>query len=386
MTTTVLTASSGVLTPTVNANTNTLVLTSALNVAAGSSRMVAVRTPGLTYGALDATTRIFSVQSDSGIGGWNELHAFTRDALLTPIIIGQQVGIATTLSLRSALGASSSDVAVTVGSSLADASVHASAKLLRVVTGAGAAEVEYGYLQKGFLSLGGASSNSGKNVFAAAKGTGIWEFSKGASDITPTLSVRNTAGKAFGLFVGTVGSGFSLDSTGSFFIMSEVRANIDAGTVGTGTILMTVAPTLTTFATPISLGGVTARSWPISATVTTAETQAASTAYADLATVGPTVTMTTGTSVLVMLNATCARSAAGNSAYMSVAVSGATTTAASDTNAAVVQSAGGGSNVLCRMLLLSVTAGSNTFTAKYKNDGGTTWTFSNRSMTVIPLN
>lgn len=122
------------------------------------------------------------------------------------------------------------------------------------------------------------------------------------------------------------------------------------------------------------------------AMVDTAETQTAGAGYANLATTGPAVTLATGTLVLVMLTASCLRSAAGNSASMSVAVSGATTTAASDANGAIVQSAGSGFNTLSRMVLLTVTAGINTFTASYKNDGGSTWTFSKRAITVIPIN
>lgn len=120
--------------------------------------------------------------------------------------------------------------------------------------------------------------------------------------------------------------------------------------------------------------------------IATAETQAASTAYGGLSTTGPVVTVTTGTLVLVLLSCQASRSAAGNSAYMSVAVSGATTIAAADSNAAINQSAGTGTNTLFVAKVLTVTAGSNTFTAKYRNDGGSTWTFQNRTMIVIPLN
>lgn len=121
------------------------------------------------------------------------------------------------------------------------------------------------------------------------------------------------------------------------------------------------------------------------ATVATAETQAASTAYADLATAGPSVTIEmTGTVAIVILSCKAERGGAGNSAFMGVAVSGASTVAASDaqaTSSASFQS--GIDNVMARVIRITgLTPGSNTFTAKYHNDGGSTWTFRNRSMAV----
>jgi hypothetical protein len=105
-----------------------------------------------------------------------------------------------------------------------------------------------------------------------------------------------------------------------------------------------------------------------------------STSYVDLATVGPSVTLTTGTSAIVSVGAASSPAAQGPSAVMSFAVSGATTIAASND----FSSLGGDpyvESVSMITKLTTLTAGSNTFTAKYKATSGTA-TFFNRSITV----
>lgn len=123
-------------------------------------------------------------------------------------------------------------------------------------------------------------------------------------------------------------------------------------------------------------------------TIATAETQAAAAAYGDLATVGPAVTLTTGSEVYVFLTCGMLKSSTSNFAYMSFAVSGATTRAANDNDAAVMGSAVAniGATVGAVLLITGLTPGANTFTCKYHNDGGTTWTFNRRSILVIPKN
>lgn len=110
-----------------------------------------------------------------------------------------------------------------------------------------------------------------------------------------------------------------------------------------------------------------------------------STSYTDLATAGPAVTLTTGTKALVVVSCGLYNSAA-NSTYMGFAVSGATTIAAADASAIEI----GGSNgtvfvAASRALMLTtLTAGSNVFTAKYRVSGGT-GNFYNRAIVVIDL-
>lgn len=122
------------------------------------------------------------------------------------------------------------------------------------------------------------------------------------------------------------------------------------------------------------------------AEVTTAESTN-STTFTNLATTGPAVTLVTGTSVAVRMVATgymTSGSAAGSN-IMSVDVSGATTTAASDANSGLCSPATAtGRFVLYRTVILTVTAGTNTFTAKYRTDSGThTWERRAIEVTVI---
>ncbi len=97
-----------------------------------------------------------------------------------------------------------------------------------------------------------------------------------------------------------------------------------------------------------------------------------STSYTDLTTSGPAVTLTTGTKALVIVSARLYSQTSSSHAYMSFAVSGATTTAASDDFALRAQQSSAAANQAFRMsaaAAVTLTAGSNTFTAKYKWDG-----------------
>ena len=125
---------------------------------------------------------------------------------------------------------------------------------------------------------------------------------------------------------------------------------------------------------------------PANATATVATSQTTtSTSYTDLATSGPAVTLTTGTKALVIITCASANTDINRTCLMSYAVSGATTIAASDSVASVNQNSGQTSTM--RYSLASVptlTAGSNTFTAKYAVNAGT-GTFWDREIFVINL-
>lgn len=105
-------------------------------------------------------------------------------------------------------------------------------------------------------------------------------------------------------------------------------------------------------------------------------------AYTDLTTVGPAVTITTGTQALVVITATLLP-VGGIEGYMSVAVSGATTIAAADTRALQGTAALHGASRV--VPVTGLTAGSNIFTAKYRSSGGSGSGFKDRSITVIPF-
>lgn len=113
-----------------------------------------------------------------------------------------------------------------------------------------------------------------------------------------------------------------------------------------------------------------------------------STSYADLDTVGPTVTCVTGSRALYFISCEMSIDTSGVSANMSVAISGATTVAASDTGSLQIDGMGSADKP-CRIGLFNfyddLTPGENTFTAKYKALSGNWATFSNRSLTVIPF-
>ena len=124
---------------------------------------------------------------------------------------------------------------------------------------------------------------------------------------------------------------------------------------------------------------------PSSGTATVATSQStSSTSYTDLATVGPSVTLTTGTKALVIITAEV-RPPSGDNGYASVAVSGATTVAASDTWANYYVA---GTSIYARAsashIFTGLTAGSNVFTMKFRTASGTT-TFVNREIIVMDL-
>lgn len=121
---------------------------------------------------------------------------------------------------------------------------------------------------------------------------------------------------------------------------------------------------------------------PSSAIVATSETSV-SVAYADIATVGPTVSKLTGTNALVIVSCFLFNSGAGNVSSMSFTVSGATTLSAVDAQALQLHStiANGQGSYSRAYHLTGLTAGVNVFTAKYKVNAGT-GTFSARQLIV----
>jgi hypothetical protein len=119
-----------------------------------------------------------------------------------------------------------------------------------------------------------------------------------------------------------------------------------------------------------------------SAVVTTSQSTS-STSYTDLTTSGPAVTLTTGTKALVIIGSRL-NADSGWDAYMSYAVSGATTISASDQWC--LRSFDSYSQQFSfASTQVSLTAGSNTFTAKYKVGGGAAGSMSNRYIIVIDL-
>jgi hypothetical protein len=123
-----------------------------------------------------------------------------------------------------------------------------------------------------------------------------------------------------------------------------------------------------------------------SATVNAQETTT-STSFVDLATVGPSATLTTGQTVIVILSAALFNTVAGSTAQMSVQVSGASSVSPGVTIALIYESGSASdvSQMSYAFPISGLTAGSNTFTAKYRADPSGTATFLRRHLIVLPF-
>jgi hypothetical protein len=119
--------------------------------------------------------------------------------------------------------------------------------------------------------------------------------------------------------------------------------------------------------------------------ISTAQTTT-STSYANLATQGPIVTVTTGTQALVLFSCEMSNSTEGARCAVSYGVSGATTVAASD-DYRISYDENSADRVIGASrvhLHTSLTAGSNNFKHLYRVSGAT-GTFQLREMVVIAL-
>jgi hypothetical protein len=164
-----------------------------------------------------------------------------------------------------------------------------------------------------------------------------------------------------------------MTTTGDTIYSSSGSTPARLGIGSTGQVL-TVAAGVPSWATPAS--GLT-----FASAATSGEQTTSSTSYTDLSTV-TSVTLTTGTKALVFINSQL-RVTEDNYSYVSVAVSGASTVAASDAKA-IINYGQQQRRYGCAVYLSSLTAGSNTFTLKYKTGAGT-GAFVNREITVIDL-
>jgi hypothetical protein len=151
--------------------------------------------------------------------------------------------------------------------------------------------------------------------------------------------------------------------------------------IGSTDQILKVSGGVPVWATPASAS-------PASASATVATSQGTtSSGYTDLATAGPAVTLTTGTKVLVIISAFMYNNVSDGRVYMDFGISGATTRSATDSTALGHWStiANGPRIRHSSASFVTVTAGSNTFTAKYRRDYDGTATFENREITVIDL-
>lgn len=124
---------------------------------------------------------------------------------------------------------------------------------------------------------------------------------------------------------------------------------------------------------------------PSTATVTTSESTT-TTSYTDLATAGPSITVTCGTIAMVWFAASQANNVADHACLTSVEVSGASSVTASDNWAILSDGVTAGNFIRYGMAhaFTGLTAGSNTFKMKYRA-GSTTASFQFRELLVLPL-
>jgi hypothetical protein len=215
---------------------------------------------------------------------------------------------------------------------------------------------------------------------------------KANSATTSGLEWATAAADIEGVTAGTGisggGTSGTVTITNSMATAIDAKGDLVAGTaadtfsrlaVGTNGQVLTAASGESTGLQWTTISAIPANS---SATVATNQTTT-SQSYTDLATAGPAVTLTTGTKALVIMSSYSVVGT-GDNAFTSFAVSGATTIAATD-NYAISQSGTNRQSVSRATCLTTLTAGSNTFTMKYRGSGGGTGDFANREIIVIDL-
>jgi hypothetical protein len=123
-----------------------------------------------------------------------------------------------------------------------------------------------------------------------------------------------------------------------------------------------------------------------SAFTATSETISSS-AWGDLATVGPQVTVTTGVMALAFYTAWCVNNTLNQQAAANIQVTGASNVNPLDTPAYWENGkpANKGEQSMGVYLYTTLNPGSNTFTMKYRAYTSGTGTFSNRQLVILPL-
>lgn len=122
------------------------------------------------------------------------------------------------------------------------------------------------------------------------------------------------------------------------------------------------------------------------ASVNTSESTT-STSFADLTTVGPSVTVTTGVQALVVVTAEISNNTASQPGRVAVDISGATTLAP-DANKVLRQESSGTAEFQRASLVYlqaGLTPGSNTFKMMYSTVGTSTAAFNFRNLLVLPM-
>lgn len=266
---------------------------------------------------------------------------------------------------------------------------------------------------RGLVTLGVLTVGSNDQVLTADSAQALgckWAaVSAGGAPAFSTITGATNTGAAM-----VVGSGASLVPTGTGILRATdlifgsdaqgdiaVRGASAYGRVamvtkgnllaGTGTTAATLAVGTNDQVLTAASGETTGMKWAAQTLAITSDTAAViasqtttSTSYTDLATSGPAVTVTVGSSgkALISLSAEHFNSV-GDATFMDVTLSGANTRAASDSTALFLRSTAA-IRAASSFMLSGLSAGSTTFTAKYKVTSGT-GTFLARNISVVAL-
>ena len=229
-------------------------------------------------------------------------------------------------------------------------------------------------------------------LFAAGDTVFIQNLGAGACTVTAGTATVSTAGSLIlpqydaGILYFTsastaifydyiqVGAASPLTTKGDLYTYGTSDTRLGVGANGTTLVADSSESTGLKWQTPTA-------SVPANATATVNTAQGtSSSSYTDLATAGPAVTVTTGTKALVIITAEL-ESGSGTTANVSYDVSGATTISATDLEASYSTV---GTIRYAFHSVPTLTAGSNTFTVKYRSESGTK-NFARRTIFVMNL-
>jgi hypothetical protein len=283
-----------------------------------------------------------------------------------------------------------------------------------------------------------ATSSNTNNSIVARDGSGNFSAGTITAALNGNASTATTATSASGLAAGTYANAVTFSNAGNSFTgihsgngagLSNLTAgNISAGTAGInitgsaatattagnvsgivavangGTGVSTTAANLV-FASPNGASGAptfralvaadlpgASVSVPVNNVVATSQTTI-STSFTDLASAGPSVAANISATgkALVTVTTLMSNGVANDGCSMGFAVSGATTVAASDAQSVRLDNNNGNGasenqkvQISATYLVTGLTAGSNTFTSKYRAVTGGTCTFVNRNIIVTP--
>jgi hypothetical protein len=220
-------------------------------------------------------------------------------------------------------------------------------------------------------TLGSSVDTTTKNLNPSTT-LGDIEYRSSTANVNTRLPL-GTAGQVLKVNSGATAPEWSSDNAGMTNPMTTTGDTIYSSSgstparlaIGSTGNVLTVAGGVPSWAAPASAFPATTESANVSAVEFTT-----STSYTDLTTASA-VTLTTGTKALVIVSSFVRCNENGQQAFVSYQVSGATSIAASDTFALSQSDYDTNYIGASRASLVTLTAGSNTFTMKFRATGGT---------------